>query len=224
MDTEKYLYLLNYSSLFFVRSDKLEDEFEGSWTKADTKNRKKSAEPELGRRFTNDYAKILKNLKKKTFISCWHLRDTESQTMWNVYGRIGKSIALQSTYDRFHNAVTEHVTLGLVEYIDYDSESFYSEARKAASPFYFKRKEFSSERELRGTIQRHEYGAIDPDEKFDETEFGVDLVVELDDLIEKVIVAPGMEDWLFKLISSLTEKFGYSFPVIRSRIDATPVF
>jgi len=227
MNVEKYLYLLNYSRLFFVRSDKLDDAFEGSWTKLDIENRKKhsmSLPNSVKDKSDEDFSKILMNMKKKTFISCWNAQDAESLSLWKIYGEVGKSIAIQSTYERLHNSVTEQVTLGLVEYIDYEIGSFFSDERRAASPFYFKRMEFANECELRGTIQYHKFGVIDPNEEFYDNNFGVDHPVDLENLVEEVVVSPETPEWLLELLSSVTKKFGYSFPLVRSRLDAQPQF
>ena len=234
MDTEKYIYLLYYHSLFFIRSDRLSDTFEGSWAKADVERRNKEND-KIFKRGLNipdeiltkqkiDESKILMNLRKNTFLNCWHMNENESMAMWQVYGGLGKAISIQSTYQRLHDSVTEDVTLGLVEYIDFDTESFFAEERKAVSPFYFKRKPFDYENELRASIQRHKWGVADPNEVFDESEIGIDLVIDLNKLIVRVVVSPNMPLWLFKMITSISPKFDCTFPIEKSKLDAAPIY
>jgi len=234
MSTEKYLYLICFRKLFFSRADKLDDNFEGSWTKLDAEKRRLSHEkmfsPKEGmpkdfiEKDIENMMKIQKNMTKKTFLNCWHVNTQESLAMWQTYGALGKAIVIQSTYETLHNCVDERVTLGLVEYKDYENESFFDDQRKAASPFYFKRKAYEYEKELRASIQRMKWGVVDPNEQFDENEKGMEIDIDVNKLIGKVIVSPKTADWLFEILKAVTKKYEYKFSVEKSILDANPLF
>jgi hypothetical protein len=163
MDLAKYLYFITYKSLFFSRIDKLDDPYEGSFPKIDKAKDlgwieslalgEKAMRQELIEKMKADDAKISKNMQKDNFLNCWHMNEYESMAMWRLYGEQNKSIAIQSTYEKLHNAVTEYVTLGLVEYIDYEKDTMFEGKQYGAPIFFFKRKAFEFEHELRGIME-----------------------------------------------------------------------
>jgi len=234
MDFTKYVYLLNRNSLFFCRADKIGDPYEGSvpqvdrdsWTRSHMKMRAgdQPIPAEVIKGMLRDESRFRRNMQKDTFLNCWHMSDHESLAMWKVYGNDDKSIAIRSTYERLHLCLPETVTMGLVEYIDFQSESQYHDGKQAASPFYYKRKAFEYEHEVRCSLQRFKWGVQDPDQYYDLNETGIDVPVDLDQLITGVVVSPASADWFLELVSEVTRHFGYSFRVEPSSLITEPQF
>jgi hypothetical protein len=234
MDLTKYLYFIIRRSLFFVRADKLDDPFEGSFPIPDKQKKdiflgnlasgEHPIPPELLEKMRADDAKITQNMRKDNFLNCWHLADHESMAMWKVYGEQNKAIAIQSTYERLHNAVSQYVTLGLVEYIDYEKGTMFEGKQYGAAHLFFKRKAFEFERELRATMGRWKPGVLDPNKQYDEQEVGWDYLIDPSTIVERVVVSPRMPEWIYSLTVELTHRLGFTFPIERSGLDATPVF
>ena len=199
MDLPKYLHLLHYKQLFFVRADKLEDRFEGSWPVLDKeKNIKywrsfKSADPPLGaeqvEKLIREDEILNKNRQKDTFISCWHVNEYESLAMWKVYGESNKSIAIQSTFERLENTINRRASIGLVEYIDYNSDSLFANKKFGACPYNFKRNSFKYENEIRCIYQRVRPGVQDPNMIYNDKETGIPLNIDVGKLITRAICA-----------------------------------
>jgi len=234
MDLPKYLYFITNRSLFFARVDKLDDPFEGSYPKPDKEKKIEFLSklgdstppipPEVVEKMLADDSKIARNMQKDNFLNCWHLAEHESMAMWKVYGEQNKAIAVQSTYEKLHQSVSEYVTLGLVEYLDYQRDTMFAGKQYGAAIFFFKRIAFSFENELRATMGRWKPGVVDPDQKYDDNEVGWDHFVDPAAFVEKVIVSPRMPEWIFRLIKTLTEKNGFYFPIERSLLDSSPIF
>lgn len=234
MDLAKYLYFITHRSLFFVRADKLDDPFEGSFPKPDYQERQeymnnlklgdKPVPPELVEKMKADDAQNRRNEQKDNFISCWCVDEDESMAMWEIYGGKGKSIAIQSTYEKLHQALPNDAFLSMVQYIDFENASIFAGKQYGASPFDFKRNAFSFEKELRGLIGRWKPGVVDPNRQYDENEWGMGVPVDPSALVEKVVVSPKTPQWVFRLVQELTKRSGLNFPVTKSTLDVSPIF
>ena len=180
--------------------------------------------PVMVEKIRADDAKKRRNEQKDTFICCWCVDEDESMAMWEIYGGKGKSIAIQSTYEKLHQAVPNYVFLGMVKYIDFEKASIFEGKQFGASPFDFKRKGFSYEKELRAVIGRWKPGVVNPDRKYNDDEWGMDCPIDPSTLVEKVIVSPKTPEWVLRLVQELTRKNGFEFSVERSTLDASPLF
>ena len=131
---------LETKSLHFARADTLGDPYEGSWPK----------------NFGGDQSKILKlitaNLREAIYISCWHGGKAESAAMWQLYGTVAGSIAIQSTYQKLVDALPDDTFMGMVQYKDYSSPEDGFPRDNGMYPFIHKRREFEHEKEVRAFI------------------------------------------------------------------------
>jgi len=58
----------------------------------------------------------------------------------------------------------------------------------------------------------------------DTIDFGINIPVTNDSLIERVYIAPSAPDWFGQLVESVS-KYGYTFPINQSKIySAEPLF
>lgn len=102
IDLGKFIFLLDRKALYFTRSDKFNDMFEGSYSKFNIENRHniyKDAD-----KLVELIPKITKDSRKYIFINCWHMNQYESAAMWNIYSKTSESIAIQSSFKRLKDS------------------------------------------------------------------------------------------------------------------------
>ncbi|WP_313229941.1 hypothetical protein [Sphingobium yanoikuyae] len=132
MDLAKFMSLLEGSSLYFARADKLGDPFEGSVPTSNvTMYDQLIADDELRKRVYPDMdsdgirhmreqiAASRRQMAQKMFVSCCHASNHESAAMWSIYSKIDESIAVRTSYSKLNEALPSQVYLGKVNYIDY---------------------------------------------------------------------------------------------------------
>jgi hypothetical protein len=225
IDFTKFVCLLDKSALFFSRADRLGDQFEGSYSRANVRLR-----PEVYKDIPPDVleniSKFCRIFVKHTAINCWHLSDYESVAMWNLYRKSADGIAIQSTFDLLKTSLkdeTHNVHIGKVRYIDFEKD--WMPEGNTLYPFVHKRRSFEHEKELRAVIQELLYkknGEIDWSRpSFDD---GIYVQVDLDVLIDKIYLAPTSPKWLLELIRSITEKYDLDKDVLPSSLDDAPVY
>lgn len=230
MDFAEFFSLIATQKLFLRRTDKLGDPFEGSYPKANIKNRSK---PYQG--ISKEYESTIKEMerghsdaakywRRMIYVNCWHMNDYESAAMWNIYTKCNEAIAIQTTYENLFNALPETVFIGCVNYIDYEKESFLE-----GSDFYrfmHKRKSFDYENEVRIMCNRpliSKNGEVSLDAKNDKDGILISCV-DLASLIEKIYVAPTASVWFRDLVEEVLKKYGIDKQVCRSNLDKDPVF
>ena len=129
MDFTKFVSMLESRSLFFARSDKLGDPFEGSYSRGNQTLRPivyeevhKDMNPEMIARISENFAAMTKWQLKWTFVNCWHMNSGESASMWKLYAKTNEAIAVRSSYSKLAGVLDEHTYLGTVEYIDFEQD------------------------------------------------------------------------------------------------------
>ncbi len=228
MDLSKYLSLLQASSLFFSRVDRMNDPYEGAMSHANKDMRPAVYRDEIPDWVFETRSQLLHWERQWTFINCWHMNENESDAMWRLYAKTADAVAVQSTYAKLHAALPEQAFLGIVQYIDYETE--WMAEGNLFYPFVHKRKSFEHERDLRALIQ-------DPPRKADPTggvgaaydyvnnlEDGRSVPIELALLVESVFVAPTSPAWFRDIVAELTRKYELAVPVQQSALDRTPEF
>jgi hypothetical protein len=145
LDLSKFLDMLLSKRLFMSRSDKFEDQYEGTFSEPTFEEIKKIAANNP--KFLDYY----KSHREKVVISSWHINEYESFAMWQIFTKNNEGLAIQSTIGRLKKALEpERKTqqyIGEVNYIDYKKE--YIPFDDSFFPFLFKRKSFQYEREVR---------------------------------------------------------------------------
>lgn len=225
MDFTKYVSLIAYSSLFFCRSDLFKDPFEGSYSKANLALRPhvyKDVPSEQLKKMTEQISGFSKWVREWTYINCWHANDFESAAMWDLYTKTDDAVAVETTYQRLKNALPDNSFLGLVNYIDYDSEwlpegnSFY--------PFMHKRKSFEHEKEVRAVIQELPITDKGIEVGKPNNQPGIKIPVLLNNLIVGIHVAPTAPTWLADIVAEVSAKYNVSASVKQSNLYSEPVF
>jgi len=100
MDFTKFVSLLDRQQLFFSRTDKLGDPFEGSCPKRNLEPR-----AELMGDTSERISEYSKWIREFTAVNCWHMNKYESAAMWKLYLKSDEGIAIKSTFRRLRDSV-----------------------------------------------------------------------------------------------------------------------
>lgn len=208
LDLSKFLDLLLSQKLFMSRSDKFEDQYEGTFSEPTYEEIKKIAENNP--RFLDYY----KSHREKIVISSWHINEYESFAMWQIFTKNNEGLAIQSTLGRLKKALAPEKKIeqfiGEVNYIDYKKEHIPFE--DTFFPFLFKRKSFQYEREVRIISDVTENEIIVND--------GLKINVDINNLIEKIYIHPKSENWYKNLVFQLMEQLGFKFNIEKSDLES----
>jgi hypothetical protein len=208
LDLSKFLDMLLSQQLFMSRSDKFEDQYEGTFSEPTFEEIKKIAanKPE----FLDYY----KSHREKVVISSWHINEYESFAMCQIFTKNNEGLAIQSTIGRLKEALQPENRIeqyiGNVNYIDYKKE--YIPFDDAFFPFLFKRKSFQYEREVRiiSDVSTKNISVND----------GLKINVDLSQLIEKIYIHPKSENWYKKLVIELVSKLNFNIEIEKSDLES----
>jgi hypothetical protein len=208
LDLSKFLDLLLSNKLFMSRSDKFEDQYEGTFSEPTFEEIKKLAvnNPE----FLNYY----KTHREKVAISSWHINEYESFAMWQIFTQNSEGLAIQSTIGRLQKALEPEKNLkqyiGQVNYIDYKKE--YIPFDDLFFPFLFKRKSFQYEREVRIISDTSDTSITIND--------GIKINVDISQLIDKIYIHPKSENWYKNLVIELVSKLDFDIAIEKSDLES----
>lgn len=208
LDLSKFLDLLMSQKLFMSRSDKFEDQYEGTFSEPTFEEIKKLSidNPE----FLNFY----KTHREKVAISSWHINEYESFAMWQIFTQNSEGLAIQSTIGRLQKALHPETNfnqyIGEVNYIDYKKE--YIPFDDMFFPFLFKRKSFQYEREVRIISD-----VADNTIKIND---GLKINVDINELIAKIYIHPKSENWYKNLVIQLVKQLGFNFTIEKSDLES----
>lgn len=208
LDLSKFLDLLLCRQLFLSRSDKFEDQYEGTFSEPTFEEIKKLSEIRPG--FMDYY----KSHRKNVVISSWHINEYESYAMWQIFTQNSEGLAIQSTVGRLQEALQHESRyeqhIGEVKYIDYKKE--YIPFENDFFPFLFKRKSFQYEREVRiiSNLTKHNLNINE----------GVKINVDIQKLIETIYIHPKSENWYKNLVFQLMEQLGFNFDIEKSDLES----
>lgn len=208
LDLSKFLDLLLSKKLFMSRSDKFEDQYEGTFSEPTFEEiRKLSID-------NPDFLNYYKTHREKVAISSWHINEYESFAMWQIFTQNSEGLAIQSTIGRLQKGLQpeEHFQqfIGEVNYIDYKKE--YIPFNDLFFPFLYKRKSFQYEREVRiiSDVSEHNFTLND----------GLKINVDVNQLIEKIYIHPKSENWYKNLVIQLVTQLGFDFEIEKSDLES----
>ena len=224
MTLDRFQSLLQASALYFAAARQFTDQYEGAISRID--NQRRAAHwSDVGA--GNHISEAFEELRRLTKISCWHMSDHESEAMWRLYVAEGRGVAVQTTIARLAASFSpfrldpsygeETIWLGAVRYLDYRTTGLPD--RSMLGRFFCKRRSFSHEAEMRAVIslRQAEEFAVQVPEK------GILVGVDLERLIERVFVAPGVSDEFVADVQCALKKAALSTPVERTELD-DPVY
>ena len=222
MDFTKYVACLEKRSLYFSRSDKLDDPYEGATSHANIKLRPAVYKDSIPEKVLEQMSAFAKWNRQWTYINCWHMNEHESAAMWKLYAQTQQAVVLQSTFERLAGCLPDEIYVGMVNYIDYETE--WLPEGNAFWPYVHKRKSFEHERELRAVILEvptpGDQILIGPPN----SKLGRQVAISLTDLIEAVHVSPEAPEWFAELVVNVAAKYGFKFEIKHSVLSKTPVY
>ena len=208
LDLSKFLDLLLSQKLFMSRSDKFEDQYEGTFSEPTFEEIKKLSID------NPDFLKYYKIHREKVAISSWHINEYESFAMWQIFTQNSEGLAIQSTIGRLQEALAPEINfnqyIGEVNYIDYKKEHIPFD--DLFFPFLFKRKSFQYEGEVRILTD-----IGDSTVKINE---GLKINVDINVLIEKIYIHPKSENWYKNLVIQLVKQLGFDFTIKKSDLES----
>ena len=162
-------------------------------------------------------------LHARNFLAIAHVIDPHSCRESHKSG----GVALESSFSRLKAALDPTASLwsGMVAYTD-QSKRPISFAQFPANVM-IKRPAFASEREFRlGYIylndDREEPGSTDAD--LARQPPGVALSVQLNELLTRIVISPDAGAAFIDAVGALGSKYGIAAPIVRSSLNAPPLF
>lgn len=242
MDLTKFVSLLEKKALFFCRVDRLQggDKFEGSLTRKTIERLKNSESHKIIESIATEEQKKLGDAREKihrqlcrkeAVVNCWNMDKYESDAMWRLYATAEAGVAIKSTFKRLKDSFSvdkeNKVSIGMVEYLDYDEDCMPPLAQHFA--FMFKQPAFSHEKELRAVVR-------DSTVAYVLTEDGVTfesgqepfknnlyVTVNLETLVESVYFSPKAPQFFVDSVRAIMDKFDLKDKkLIPSRLKEDP--
>ncbi len=207
LDLSKFLDLLLSERMFMARSDKFEDQYEGTFSEPTYEEIKKLLAD------NPDYLDAYKSKRKNIVISSWHANSYESYAMWQVFTKNNEGLAIQSTIGHLKKSLIEPKVkqyIGEVNYIDYKKEHIPFD--DDFFPFLFKRKSFQYENEIRVITDVTPLGL--------HVNEGVKIEVNINQMIERLYIHPKSENWYKKLVIEAVNRLGYHFEIEKSDLES----
>lgn len=181
MNFTKFVSMLETQSLFFCRSDRLGDHFEGSLPLAhrrdhfedhsesslaqgivelsaphmsQSRKREQIARIESEIAETNKTARELHRwVRQWVLVNCWHMNNRESNAMWEIYAKSNEAIAIRSTYRNLSDCLGEALPELYIGVVNYLDYLVDSiQNFTLLSPYFQKRMSFEYENELRAVL------------------------------------------------------------------------
>jgi hypothetical protein len=229
MSFTKFVSLLESQALYFCRSDKFEDPFEGTVPEHVPREMEAFFEEKVdnAKELAADMVRLQEQLRLFTFVNCWHQNDGESDAMWKLYSLTHEGIAVKSTVGRLRaclNKSDTQVFFGSVQYVEMsqaDPAIFFN----AITPFIYKRKSFEHEREIRALIWIGDHEKTTDEQEIVDlvpSEEGKLVTVDLNELIEAVVISPLAPKWYKNLVESMVRRFNLFTQVYQSSLYEMP--
>jgi len=166
--------------------------------------------------------KIAKRLRYECFVCCWSALHDESLEMWKSYTD-SSGIAIKSEIRTLRRSLGsqdhDNVFLGLVKYDDspVDLHSIHEGGTTLTDAFFYKRRAFSYEREVRLVSLQGAAGKPPSLGNLNaiptQRELGVQ--VNLTDLIQEIRISPFADTWFRDVVARLAECFGLSGELVK---------
>ena len=215
MSFEKFANVLATGSLFFSSADKYDDKLEGRI-------------PQLVIRYYESAGiRFDPELRQYIMCNCWHYGDEESMAMWDKYHLRNNGISIKTTMGNLKSSLPDEPNI-FIGKVDYEVESIENQNQIEMPedienflyyPYFYKRKPFAYEQEVRAII---DIASIPRDDSY---KFGIPLEINVETLIDKsseVIVSPHADGWIAGTLELIVERCGFRFPVNRSKLLDPP--
>ena len=222
MDFTKFVSMLENRALFLPMVAKLNDPFEGSYARGNEVLRP-LVYRHLPNRFGLTAGEIVKRLRSFVAASCWHSNEQESAAMWKLYAKTHEAVCIQTTFRKLQGAIGTAARVGMVRYVDYETD-WIPESNPLA-PFLYKRKSFEHEREVRALIPPANLEKILKEPQTEMKAPGEWVPFDIAQTIQSVFIAPDAPNWFLDLVKQVTTRYEHgALPVVRSALAQTPFY
>ncbi len=240
---EKFFSLLNHRAIWFSGLGVLQDKFEGLMPprtkeviqESNRKWKEVFPDPDHQDQLERDAERNEQDGRSMLAVNCWFADNTETLEMWNRYADSTNGTAIESSCELLAESIhhQEYARIGLVRYVDFDEEDMDSYAgSQAMERAFLKRLEFTGENELRiATMNIVGPGCLNPDGTapsqrqlagpgmFDPERPGFFIRVNLNRLVRRVVLAPGVGVDARCQIERALENAGLRVPIDRSNVE-----
>lgn len=245
MSLSKFINLIETNSLFFCRADKFSDPHEGTIPRREFEFRqqnlqraKESGDPERIK-IEHSNEKGMQDLHQMfqmgLTVNCWHMNDSESNSMWQAYIKDNEGIVIQTTPNRIKAALKDNeikILSTKVRYIDFENgiwrhpTEYTYKGYNLLTPIVHKRIEFKEEREYRLireitniTNERNKtYWDNKPNTK------GEHIEIDLNLLLEKVVLHPTADKGVADKVKELLTEANLNTPIEKSKMNSPRYF
>lgn len=222
LDLAKYLALLRTRNLHLAPTTEFCDRYEGDIGVV----QKKALVRAHGQERYEELMEKYRFLRERTYVSCWTENEFESDAMWRIYTGAIYGVAIRSTYGRLRDVFADArkpntglVTyIGRVNYVDFSNELLNLESYHL--PFFYKRRSFEHEREVRMVLQ--DLSAIDQTVEAPPSHAVSLTRDELNGLISSLHLSPGAPNWFKALVRDVNFDYGLDREPIPSALDEIP--
>ncbi len=152
------------------------------------------------------------DLRKTFYVSCWHMNDGESDSQWKIYGYNPMSLAIVTNFQKLSESITDSRTIYGGKVIYYNPERDITSEGNVYYQAIMKRTAFEHEKEFRLIFWDHQ--SINNDL----TSEGVSIAVDIENLIERIIISPHAPEWFLKVVTSLTNDYGFNIQIEKSNL------
>lgn len=222
--------LLGTGRLYFTRANRAGDPLEGSYTVANIDSYRQimvQLHGQYGQQLVDKLPAWNRAMTGWIYLSCWFMQPHESQAMWDGFGKgpAAERVAFRTTIGGLKGSIVDQkeIHLGEIRYIDFATQRF--ERGHALPPFLHKAMHLDSEHEVRA-IYAHplpvRYLVDDP--PLTSGPEGVEIAVDLAQLLQEVVVAPGASVEFRARVQNLTDGAGLHLGVRHSAIDNPPLY
>jgi len=238
MSLDKFESMLDTRALFFCRADRFSDPYEGSITRRVFENRSTNFRnffPQKAKENENTISTLHKSNKKLHIINCWHINNSENDSMWKLYLKSNEGIAIKTTIAKllksFYSLIDD-IFCSKIRYLDYEKEYWYDKDEypfweyNMFIPLVHKRIEFKQEAEIRlihkvkvlKEIGIEKYWNQRPIEK------GKFISADIEHLIENIYCPPTSDSNQIKKVEELISKYDFRFKVKKSKLSKEPYY
>lgn len=239
----QFISLLQNRGLYFNRTDKFEDSFEGIFPKERLIDEyiQRELNQEIGRLLEeeipiSDITKerspqgelfhLMNMFRKSSYLNCWHMNDSESMAMWKAYITGGDGVLIKSTYSKLKSAIDVFddytYRMGRVDYLSWLDDGVEEEIDEEKRnnwlyPLVYKQEEYEYEAEVRAIITKR------AKVRSDENPTGIFVPTDLNCLIDSVIVSPNSPPWgTVEFWEDICRKYKLRTNVEKSSLEVTP--
>lgn len=215
----KLMDLMHSSSLYFLRTDKFLDRFEGKPLDINTLINR--YEQNIGMKITNqeliDSIEMLGEMTRmSSYINCWHINSHESSVMWDAYSNPNGGVVIKSTIGKLKQALIDPEEVYISKVI-YGRDSM--ELNNALQPLIYKKMAFANECELRLFISPDFDRLVRQKNIYTDTlpvfrKIKIDYTV----MVDEINIHPLSENWICDNIKQMVKNFNPNIKCDKSQL------